>query len=198
MNDLIQTIQVLDEEELEIINSYIDTLIFYDNTVFDSDGKSRIDTTIRSSLGATMSEEHTATELLHRKINESLLIYKEKIIEINSMFQYYPVPAGYSTTCHREAIQVLEYGKDKEYKFHHDTSNDTSSKEYHRIISIVLYLNDGFVGGGTEFPHQTFKPDPGYGLFFPSNWCFPHSGQKVLEGKKRVAVTWYYVIDHSV
>jgi hypothetical protein len=34
MNELIQTIQVLDEEELEIINSYIDTLIFYENTVF--------------------------------------------------------------------------------------------------------------------------------------------------------------------
>ena len=56
MNELIQTIQVLDEEELEIINSYIDTLIFYDNHIFDSDGKSRIDTTIRSSLGAAMSE----------------------------------------------------------------------------------------------------------------------------------------------
>ena len=28
---------------------------------------------------------------------------------------------------------------------------------------------------------------------FPSNWCYPHSGQPVTEGKKRVAVTWYYV-----
>ncbi len=109
MNELIQNIKVLEENQLEIINSYIDTLIFYENTVFDSNGKSRIDTTVRSSLGAAMDEEHTATELLHRKINESLLIYKEKIIEINSMFQYYPVPAGYDTTCHRESIQVLEY-----------------------------------------------------------------------------------------
>lgn len=198
MNDLIQTIQVLDEEELKIVNSYIDTLIFYDNRVFDSNGKTRIDTTIRSSLGAVMSEEHTATELLHRKINESLLVYKEKIIEINSMFQYYPVPTGYDTTCHRESIQVLEYGKDMKYKFHHDTSTDPSLKEYHRIISIVLYLNEEFDGGGTEFPHQTFKPNPGYGLFFPANWCFPHSGQKVLKGKKRVAVTWYYVTDLNV
>ena len=56
MNDLIQSIKVLEKNELEIINSYIDTLIFYDTTVFDSNGKSRIDTTIRSSLGAAMSE----------------------------------------------------------------------------------------------------------------------------------------------
>ncbi len=34
MNELIQSIKVLEENELEIINSYIDTLIFYENTVF--------------------------------------------------------------------------------------------------------------------------------------------------------------------
>jgi hypothetical protein len=197
MNDLIQTIKILNEEELKIINNYVDTLVFQGNTVFDSNGKSRIDASVRSSLGTTVNEEHDATKLLHQKINESLSIYKEKVISINDMFQYYPVPAGYSTTCHREAIQVLEYSPNQEYKFHHDTSNDPNSKEYHRIISIVLYLNDEFDGGGTEFPHQTYKPSPGYGLFFPSNWCFPHSGQKVLSGKKRVAVTWYYVTDQS-
>jgi hypothetical protein len=197
MNDLIQTIKVLNKEELKIINDYIDELTFQENTVFDSDGKTRIDISVRSSLGATMNEEHIATKLLHQKINESLLTYKEKVILINEMFQYYPVPGGYSTSCHREAIQILEYNPNQEYKFHHDTSNDSNSKEYYRIISIVLYLNDEFDGGGTEFPHQTYNPLPGYGLFFPSNWCFPHSGQKVLSGKKRVAVTWYYVTDHS-
>ena len=30
-------------------------------------------------------------------------------------------------------------------------------------------------------------------LIFPSNWCYPHSGQMVESGMKRVAVTWYYV-----
>jgi prolyl 4-hydroxylase len=197
MNDLIQIIQILNEDELKIINKYADELAFVENTVFDSNGKSRTDTSVRSSLGSSMNEEHEATILLHQRINESLLVYKERVIPINSMFQYYPVPAGYSTTCHREAIQVLEYSPNQEYKFHHDTSNDPNSKEYHRQISVVLYLNDGFEGGGTEFPHQTFKPSPGYGLIFPANWCFPHSGQKVLSGKKRVAVTWYYVNDTS-
>lgn len=197
MNDLIQIIKVLDEEELKIINDYIDQLQFQENTVFDANGKVRIDTFVRSSLGSSMNEEHDATKLLHSKINKSLSVYKEEVSKINMMFQYYPVPGGYDTTCYRESIQVLEYHSNQEYKFHHDISNDPNSKEYHRIISVVLYLNDGFEGGGTEFPHQTFKPQPGYGLFFPSNWCFPHSGQKVLSGKKRVAVTWYYVTDHT-
>lgn len=192
-DDLIQTIKILNEEELKIINNYIDTLIFQENTVFDSDGKSKIDNSVRSSLGATMDEDQEATQLLHRRINESLLVYKGQVIQINEMFQYYPVPGGYGTTSYRESIQVLEYSPNQEYKFHHDISNDPNSKEYHRQISVVLYLNDDFEGGGTEFINQTYKPSPGYGLIFPSNWSFPHSGQKVLSGKKRVAVTWYYV-----
>lgn len=197
MNDLIQTIKVLNKEELKIINDYINNLTFQENTVFDSGGKCRIDTSVRTSLGSIMNEEHDATKLFHDKINESLLVYKERVIPINSMFQYYPVPGGHGTTSHREGIQVLEYSPNQEYKFHHDTSNDPNSKEYHRQISVVVYLNDDFEGGGTEFPHQTFKPSAGHGLFFPSNWSFPHSGQKVLSGKKRVAVTWYYVTDHT-
>lgn len=197
MHDLIQIIKVLDEEELKIINSYVDQLEFNQNTVFNSNGETRIDISVRSSLGSSMDENHDATKLLHNKINESLLIYKEKISKINMMFEYFPVPGGYNTSSHRESIQVLEYHPNQEYKFHHDTSNNQNSKEYHRQISVVLYLNNEFEGGSTVFPHQKYKPRPGYALFFPSNWCYPHSGEKVLEGKKRVAVTWYYVIDHG-
>lgn len=197
MNDLIQTIEVINDEGLKIINDYVDSLYFQENEVFGSDGKCRIDTSVRSSLGSIMNEEHVATKLFHDKINESLLVYKERISQINSMFEYYPVPGGHGTTSHREGIQILEYHPNQEYKFHHDVSNNPNSKEYHRQISVVVYLNDEFEGGGTEFPHQTFKPSAGYGLFFPSNWSFPHSGQKVLSGKKRVAVTWYYVTDHT-
>ena len=68
MNDLIQTIKVLNKEELKIINDYIDELTFQENTVFDSIGKTKIDTSVRSSLGTTMNEEHDATKLLHQKL----------------------------------------------------------------------------------------------------------------------------------
>lgn len=197
MNDLIQVIKILNNEELKIINDYVDTLNFEQNSVFDSKGKIRLDTSVRSSTGTSLNEEHEATLMLHEKINKSLGEYKNIVSKINMMFQYYPVPGGYDTTCYRETIQVLEYQKGQNYKFHHDVSNNINSKEYHRQISVVLYLNDEFEGGGTEFPHQTYKPSPGYGLIFPSNWSYPHSGQEVLSGKKRVAVTWYYVTDHT-
>lgn len=197
MEELIQQIKFLNKSELKKINDYIDSLTFFQNTVFDSQGKSRVDTSVRSSTGCALDESHEITNLIHEKMNESLIVYKNRLSSYHDMFNYYPVPGGYSTNSHRESIQILEYNPDQEYKFHHDVSNDPNSKAYHRQISIVAYLNDGFEGGGTEFLHRTYKPSPGYCLVFPSNWCFPHSGQKVLSGKKRVAVTWYYVNDLS-
>lgn len=198
MEELIQQIKILDEVELKKINDHLDGLSFSQNLVFDSQGRSKVDTSVRSSVGCTLDETKEITKILHERINESLLVYKSRVSSFNDIFNFYPVPGGYSTTCHREEIQVLEYSPNQEYKFHHDSSNDPNSKEYHRKISVIVYLNDGFDGGGTEFIHRTYKPSPGYGLIFPSNWCFPHSGQKVLSGKKRVTVTWYYTNDLSV
>jgi len=196
MKDFIQTIQVLEENELKLVNNHINTLQFSESLVFDTQKKLKIDISVRSSLSVGLDENHEVTKIIHEKINKSLLEYKKRLIEINMMFQYYPIPGGYYTSSNREGMQVLEYYENQEYKFHHDTANDPSLNEYHRKISVVLYLNDEFDGGGTEFAHQTYKPSPGYGLFFPSNWCFPHSGQKVLSGKKRVIVTWYYVFEN--
>ncbi len=74
-----------------------------------------------------------------------------------------------------------------------DAATDKKLTEYERKVSVILYLNEGFEGGGTEFIHTALKPKPGYAIIFPSNWCYPHAGQKVVSGKKRIAVTWYYV-----
>ena len=67
------------------------------------------------------------------------------------------------------------------------------TKEYKRTFSVILYLENAEEGGGTEFVDTVYKPKAGYALIFPSNWCYMHSGQPVIKGKKRVAVTWYYV-----
>lgn len=192
MNDLIQIIKVLEENEVEEVNNFVDTLDFKQNTVF---GKktSGVNSSIRTSKGTSLNDNHPITINLHSKMNKALDEYKDKIVKIHKNFNYYPVPGGYNTKCWREGIQILQYEKSQEYKFHHDEADDKELREYHRKISIVLYLTDDFVGGGTAFPHTTFKPKPGYALIFPSNWCYPHAGEPVIEGIKRVAVTWYYV-----
>ena len=202
MNDLIQTIKILELDEVKELNEYIDTLKFEKNSVFGENGETtditsdkgcRVDENIRSSSGATLNETHKSTINFHSKINLGLDEYKKRLENIHYNFSYYPVPGGIDTRSWREGIQILQYKKSQQYKFHHDAATRNEQKEYHRKISVIVYLNDGFEGGGTSFIHKTFKPKPGYALIFPSNWCYPHSGQIVESGMKRVAVTWYYV-----
>ena len=130
----------------------------------------------RTSTGTTLNENHSVTINLHNKINEGLLEYKRRVEKIHQNFSYYPVPGGISTKSWREGIQVLQYEKSQEYRFHHDVADDRELEEYHRQISVIVYLTEGFIGGGTAFTHATYKPKPGYSLMFPSNWCYPHAG----------------------
>ena len=194
MNELIQIIKILEKEEVDKLNEYIDTLHFKGCTVFGKGTQQDI-SSIRTSTGATLNENNNITINLHNKINEGLVEYKRRVEKIHQNFSYYPMPGGVSTTSWRESIQVLQYEKTQEYRFHHDVADDRELTEYHRQISVIVYLTDGFTGGGTAFPHTTYKPKPGYALMFPSNWCYPHAGEPVESGIKRVAVTWYYVIN---
>ena len=197
MNDLIQVIKVLDDKDLKIINDHIDTLTFIPSTVFTTGGKSKEAKHWRTSTGTALNDSDDVTCLFHEKINTALVEYKERISLISANFKCYPVPGGYETDSYREEIQILEYSPDQEYKFHHDAATNPNIKEYHRKISIIVYLTDKFIGGHTAFPHCKYRPEPGHALIFPANWCYPHAGKPVLEGKKRIAVTWYYANDRT-
>jgi len=195
MNDLIQVIKVLDTKDLNIINEHIDALTFKPNTVFGTGGKNKVAKYWRTSTGTSLNDNDDVTCIFHQKINDALVEYKKRISLISDNFNYYPVPGGIETDSYREDIQIIEYSPGQEYKFHHDAATNSNIKEYHRKISVIVYLTDKFTGGHTAFPHCKYRPEPGHGLIFPSNWCYPHAGKPVLEGKKRIAVTWYYTND---
>ena len=197
MNDLIQVIKILDTKDLKIINEHIDTLTFKPNTVFGTGGKNKVAKYWRTSTGTSLNDNDDVTCIFHQKINDALVEYKKRISLISDNFNYYPVPGGIETDSYREDIQIIEYSPDQEYKFHHDAATNPNIKEYHRKISIIVYLTDKFTGGHTAFPHCKYRPEPGHALIFPSNWCYPHAGKPVLEGKKRIAVTWYYANDRT-
>lgn len=57
-----------------------------------------------------------------------------------------------------------------------------------RRVSVVLYMNDDFGGGGTRFPtlDLTYKLSAGQALVFPSHYL--HQGERVESGTKYVLV----------
>ena len=201
MNDLIQVVQVLTPDEVLLVNEELDKKEFIVSSigfVNGETGEPRVDSDVRSSSGCYLLDDEKAAQIIHKGMNNALLEYRKRLMNIHPTFDGYPVPGGFMTTSNRELIQVLEYVKNQRYTWHTDASPQPNSKEYHRKISVILYLSEDFEGGSTKFVHEEYKPPMGHALIFPSKWCFPHTGTRVTDGKKRVAVTWYYVHDNNV
>lgn len=82
---------------------------------------------------------------------------------------------------------VLKYQTGQEYKQHVDAGTKNN-----RIVSMVIYLNDDYVGGNIEFPYLNFnlKPPANSMIFFPSNYIYAHIAHPVTEGTKYAVVQW--------
>lgn len=192
MNDLIQIIKVINDNEVRELNEYADYLQFEPSLVINNGKSTKIDKSIRTSMGVSLNENDLIVKRLHDKLNLALDEYKRRLLEINSIYEYNPVPGGINVRSWREPIQLIEYSGGQEYKMHQDISCYKNHPAYGRVLSIILYLTNDFEGGRTIFTHESYKPPVGSAIIFPSNWCFPHRGESVTKGKKRVAVTWYF------
>ncbi|NBP55847.1 hypothetical protein EBU71_04800, partial [bacterium] len=65
---------------------------------------------------------------------------------------------------------------------HVDNYNDDPRK----TISVVLYLNDSYVGGELNFPEQDImiKPEAGSLIIFPSTKPYYHESKTIENGVK--------------
>jgi hypothetical protein len=58
--------------------------------------------------------------------------------------------------------------------------------------SVLLFLNDDFEGGETEFLHQSRRIEPKRGriIVFPTTYTHVHRGNPPLDGKKYILTSW--------
>ena len=105
-----------------------------------------------------------------------------------------------------EGVQFLRYAKGGKYNTHFDSHNtprrapgeeNIRRKVHDRDISVILYLNDNFVGGDLYFPDLDLriKPERGMLVTFPSHPGYAHAAEPVKEGIRYAAVTWTSVKD---
>jgi len=88
---------------------------------------------------------------------------------------------------YHEGYNILKYSDGQQYSAHYDGGTDTS-----RAISALIYLNDDFEGGETEFINfdLKIKPQKGMLILFPSNFAYSHVAHPVTSGTKYALVTW--------
>lgn len=105
-----------------------------------------------------------------------------------------------------EGLGVLHYAPGERYAPHVDYIPNTPQNAQHlaqrgqRVRTLLVYLNDGFEGGATEFPRLglSFKPPRGSALIFdsvtPDGQVDPmtlHTGAPPTAGEKWVISKWF-------
>ena len=100
-----------------------------------------------------------------------------------------------------EAPQLLRYQAGGLYKSHADSEVFDSQtgqwvKSFDRDVSLLIYLNDKYKGGGLCFNHlnYTFQPSAGDVVFFPSGHRYMHESLPIERGIKYAIVSWSAVV----
>ena len=63
----------------------------------------------------------------------------------------------------------------------------------HRVLAWIVYLNDDFEGGETEFLYQgvRVKPKKGTAVIWPAAFTHAHRGNPPLDNTKYIATGWF-------
>jgi len=103
-----------------------------------------------------------------------------------------------------EAIQVMRYGPDQEYRPHFDYFDPALpggarhiAAGGNRIATLIVYLRTAVEGGASTFPDAGLEvmPVQGNAVFFrypipnPESWTL-HGGRPVIRGQKWIATKW--------
>ncbi len=110
---------------------------------------------------------------------------------------------------HAEALQVIHYDPNQEYRAHYDAYNLTLPRGqrccrfgHQRIVTVLIYLNNVIQGGSTEFPRLNVSVEPRLGRAVVFNNVGPslmkphpgslHAGRPVLQGEKWACNLWFH------
>jgi Rps23 Pro-64 3,4-dihydroxylase Tpa1-like proline 4-hydroxylase len=116
-----------------------------------------------------------------------------EMISIAAFGQDYKAAQNF-TVSEDEGYVFIKYTPGGFYAPHIDQITQFNKTQPIRLLSIVLYLNDDFEGGETEFFFQKYKVKPKAGriVVFPASLTHPHQGCPVVSGTKYVIATWFH------
>ena len=175
----------LRKEECEYVMSFAHPALSVSRAIDPASGASIRDP-VRTSSGMNFS-----------------LVFKD--IVVGFVEQTMASAAGMQIT-NSEPLAVLNYQPGEEYKPHFDAflPNDPGASQLlamggQRIKTVLVYLNDDFVGGATDFPNRSLRVEPEVGKLLVMENCEAdgspsqvglHAGLAVTEGEKWLASMW--------
>lgn len=115
----------------------------------------------------------------------------------------------------QEAMQLLHYHPGGMYNPHHDACEGDEDSCFRmnknggpRLLTVIVYLNDDFEGGGTDFPNVgiTVQPVQGKAVIFNNVDMYTHeilqdslhAGLPVTNGEKWMLNKWIHTKKYTV
>jgi hypothetical protein len=97
-----------------------------------------------------------------------------------------PAVDGWRLCGFNERMRFYRYHGQQYFKWHQDGTFRRSEHE-ESMLTFMVYLNEGFEGGATQFRWETVQPQAGMALVFPHR--LSHQGATVTRGTKYVLRT---------
>ena len=164
-NEIKLILNFLDEDRCRGIIQFADDLGYEDAPINTLDG-SEIFTEVRNNNRVMFDDYDMAAELFE-KVGEFLP----------------PRVEGWSLHAVNERFRVYRYEREQYFKWHRDGSFMRTPTEI-SVYTFMIYLNDAFSGGATDFEAVAINPVKGSALLFPH--FLMHQGSPVEEGIKYV------------
>ncbi len=140
-----------------------------------------------------------ALDLSHMTVKTPTRLDRELNIVLNGCLREYTHVFGhmkgcplYSTT---QKVQMTPAGGG--YHVWHDENSGLDACD--RMLVWMLYLNDDFEGGETEFLYykKRIQPTAGTVLIWPAGMTHCHKGNMVLTGTKYIVTGWFNVTEKT-
>lgn len=153
---------------------------------------------IVNEAGGESVEDVRSNRVMHFGLADSDLLLE---LINNRLAEVASLPAA-----NAEGLGVLHYAPGERYAPHVDYIPDTPANAEHlaargqRVRTVLVYLNEGFEGGATEFPrlNLSFKPARGSALAFDSvtadgavDPMTLHAGAAPTSGEKWIISKWF-------
>lgn len=160
----------------EIVNRYVNSTLWEEATTNGSTiTKKRSETRVCYTIPISQKpSEKNIDDTLYSVFSDAVNRYGKKFPFFN---------------CRKdEGYFLLKYLKDGKYGQHIDSGSDN-----HRIVSVILQLNDGYTGGELKFFNgkHTQELKKGTVCVFPSCFTYPHQITPVKSGERYSVVSWF-------
>ena len=153
------------------------------------DGLIKMDTALSVSLSDVFGNE---------KINKLNNDFVDNFWDngVNKYGKYYPSLLQIDKKLWGYKIQKTLAGEG----YHVWHCEDSSPNHTTRILTYIIFLNDDFTGGETEFLHKNMRVTPKKGTLaiFPANYTHTHRGNPPLTGEKYIMTSWVHLSDVRV